>query len=84
MTRKIRNVILFLLVVILTGCSKPLFNSKWTSEKAPADFVARFETSKGSFDVEIKGGVSVLHGMGKKAGAMLYLSILRTIQDLIR
>lgn len=41
------------LSIILFSCTKSLFQSKWTTEKSPAGFVARFETSKGSFDVEV-------------------------------
>ncbi len=41
-------------VLLLTACSKPVFKSKWINERSPENFVTRFETSKGSFDVEIK------------------------------
>ncbi|MGC4041366.1 MAG: peptidylprolyl isomerase [Flavobacterium sp.] len=34
-------------------CSKSTFSPKWTKEPAPANFVARFETSKGNFDIEV-------------------------------
>ncbi|MGV3697484.1 peptidylprolyl isomerase [Flavobacterium sp.] len=34
-------------------CSKSTFNPKWTEEPAPPTFVARFETSKGTFDIEV-------------------------------
>ena len=37
----------------MTGCSKPLFKTSWTTEKAPDVFNARFETSKGNFDVQV-------------------------------
>jgi peptidyl-prolyl cis-trans isomerase A (cyclophilin A) len=45
----------FLLFVSLyfVGCSAPDFNPEWTKEVAPATFVARFETSKGNFDIEV-------------------------------
>lgn len=43
-----------LLILSLYGCSRSVFKSKWTNQKSPASFVARFETSKGSFDVEVK------------------------------
>ncbi len=34
-------------------CSKSTFNPQWTKETAPSSFVARFETSKGNFDIEV-------------------------------
>lgn len=47
---------LFLLILIFAsaGCSKPKFKSKWIREKAPETFLARFETSKGIIDVNIR------------------------------
>lgn len=49
-----KQIIFFLIIMLFTSCSKPLFKTRWTKEIAPADFIARFETSKGNFDVEIK------------------------------
>jgi cyclophilin family peptidyl-prolyl cis-trans isomerase len=40
-------------MVLFSACSKPIFKSKWLKEEAPANFTARFETTKGVFDVEI-------------------------------
>ena len=40
-------------MVLFSACSKPTFKSKWLKEQAPANFTARFETTKGVFDVEI-------------------------------
>ena len=40
-------------MVLFSACSKPAFKSKWIKEQAPANFTARFETTKGVFDVEI-------------------------------
>lgn len=37
----------------LICCSKSTFDAKWTKEPAPPTFVARFETSKGNFDIEV-------------------------------
>ena len=56
---RIENVLLRglgILVVLLLfpSCSKSIFKSKWTREEAPPSFQARFETSKGSFDIEVK------------------------------
>ncbi len=43
----------FVFVLLLVGCAKPVFKSKWLNEQAPDNFITRFETSKGNFDVEI-------------------------------
>lgn len=43
----------FVILLLLIGCAKPVFKSKWLDEQAPANFITRFETSKGNFDVEI-------------------------------
>jgi peptidyl-prolyl cis-trans isomerase A (cyclophilin A) len=42
-----------LLGILLIGCTKAVYKSKWIREKAPETFVTRFETSKGNFDVQI-------------------------------
>ena len=45
---------LFIFITLLFyGCTKSLFQSKCTTEKSPAGFITRFETSKGSFDIEV-------------------------------
>lgn len=36
------------------SCSKKLFNEKWTKEKAPSEFKAKFETTKGDFEIYAK------------------------------
>ncbi|RYD80356.1 MAG: peptidylprolyl isomerase [Sphingobacteriales bacterium] len=49
--------ILTIIVVVFAGissCKYPVFKSSWTKEKAPAFFTARFETSKGNFDLRIQ------------------------------
>ena len=44
---------IILLFIVITGCSTPVFKSSWATERAPEIFKARFETSKGSFDLQI-------------------------------
>lgn len=44
---------ILLLFIVLTGCSKPVFKSSWATERSPETFNARFETSKGAFDLQI-------------------------------
>ena len=47
------GVLTFILALMVLSCSRPAFKAKWTTENAPDVFTARFETSKGNFDVEI-------------------------------
>lgn len=48
-----KNTLLIALAFAIFGCSKPAFEPKWTKEKAPETFSARFETTKGNFDITI-------------------------------
>lgn len=41
-------------VLVLIGCGPAIFRAKWTKEIAPPLFLARFETSKGNFEVEVE------------------------------
>lgn len=49
-----QKILFFFLLVILTSCKDSEFKTEWTKEKAPETFAARFETTKGDFDIEIK------------------------------
>jgi cyclophilin family peptidyl-prolyl cis-trans isomerase len=51
---------LILLLFLFAGCAKPEFKTRWISEKAPDVFTARFETSRGNFDVQITRELSPL------------------------
>lgn len=44
--------------LICLGCSQRTFKVRWTKEKAPENFTARFETSKGNFDIAIERQLS--------------------------
>lgn len=48
-----RFVLILLLSIITIGCKKEPFNATWTKEKAPKVFKAKFETTKGDFEIEI-------------------------------
>lgn len=48
-----KKLLFVLIVVIQISCTKPAFNQKWANEKAPENFITRFETSKGKFDIQI-------------------------------
>lgn len=51
---KIKYILGFLLFIFLIGScnSSKVFKEKWTKKEAPAIFKARFETTKGNFDIE--------------------------------
>ncbi len=44
--------VILLLFTAFSACSPKSFRSKWTKEKAPASFTARFETTEGNFEIE--------------------------------
>ncbi len=48
-----KKILFCVLITLIIGCSPSIFKSKWTKETAPEIFVARFETSKGTFDLEV-------------------------------
>ena len=48
-----RRFIWFIFFAVLVGCSKPLFRSAWIKNVAPEKFKAKFETSKGNFEIEV-------------------------------
>ena len=45
--------LIFIIAFFLVCCSKATFNPKWTTKTAPSTYTARFETSKGNFDIEV-------------------------------
>src|SRR6476620_12450065 len=49
--------LLFLLIIVF-GCKEQDFNPQWTVEQAPPKFSARFETTKGDFDIEVTRNLS--------------------------
>ncbi len=49
-----KKIVILLMIVIVSSCSKKLFKEKWTKEQAPETFKARFETTQGSFDIIAK------------------------------
>lgn len=48
-----QKVIFILFSVFLIGCNPVDFKPEWTTEKSPEIFNARFETTKGNFEIEI-------------------------------
>jgi len=49
-----KKIIYLLVVLFLISCNTKTFDQKWTQEKAPEYFKARFETTQGDFDIEAK------------------------------
>lgn len=48
-----RTLLLLFLTVIVSSCKESEFNTEWTKEQAPDTFTARFETTKGDFEIEV-------------------------------
>lgn len=48
-----KRISIVLLLLAITSCSKTIFKSSWVHEKAPENFITRFETTKGNFDISI-------------------------------
>lgn len=46
--------------MLLVGCARSNFKQKWLKEESPSNYIARFETTKGVFDVEITRDWSLL------------------------
>lgn len=46
-----RKIILLLSIVLLSSCASVKFKERWLKEEAPNTFKARFETTKGNFDI---------------------------------
>lgn len=49
-----KKLLAFALLFTLFSCSEKVFKEKWTKQKAPTSFKARFETTQGNFDIEAK------------------------------
>ncbi|MGB3469012.1 MAG: peptidylprolyl isomerase [Cyclobacteriaceae bacterium] len=43
-----------LLIAMVSGCTPATFKSRWLKKEAPEEFRARFETTKGNFDIIAK------------------------------
>ena len=49
-----KHILFLFIIVALSSCSQKIFKEKWTQQKAPDTFKARFETTKGDFDIIAK------------------------------
>ncbi|MGB3149166.1 MAG: peptidylprolyl isomerase [Maribacter sp.] len=48
-----KKYLLALVIICVISCSPKLFREKWTKETAPENFTVVFDTSKGSFQIEV-------------------------------
>jgi peptidyl-prolyl cis-trans isomerase A (cyclophilin A) len=46
-----KRIFLLVCILLLSSCATSKFKEKWLKEKAPNTFKARFETTKGNFDI---------------------------------
>ena len=46
------KILLIACIVLFTSCATKKFKEKWFAKEAPVTFRARFETTKGNFDIE--------------------------------
>jgi len=46
-----KKVLLLVCILLIASCAPKKFNEKWLTKKAPLTFKARFETTKGNFDI---------------------------------
>lgn len=49
-----RTLFLLLTIFFIHGCKKSDFKPEWTQEQAPEIYKAKFETTKGDFEIEVK------------------------------
>lgn len=48
-----KKTILLLILAVAIGCKESAFKMEWTKEQSPVTFTARFETTKGNFEIEV-------------------------------
>lgn len=46
-----KRILLLVSIVLIASCAPKKFNQKWLNAEAPVTFKARFETTKGNFDI---------------------------------
>lgn len=78
---------LLLGILLIVSCSPKLFKEKWTEEKAPEYFKARFETTQGNFEIIAKrewspNGVDRLYQLIKH-DFYTQISLYRVLPDFV-
>ena len=69
------RLLLLIVLVIFVGCKESGFKPEWTNEVSPETFTARFETTKGEFDITVERRLS------PKAADRLYQLIKHGFYD---
>lgn len=82
-----RKLAILLLGIITLACSQKTFKTKWTEEQAPEAFKARFETTKGNFDIQARRewspeGVDRLYQLIKN-GFYEDIALFRVVPDFV-
>jgi peptidyl-prolyl cis-trans isomerase A (cyclophilin A) len=80
-------IIAFVLISLLMTCNRNTFKDKWTQQQAPDYFQARFETTKGHFDIEARRewaptGVDRLYQL-IKSGFYQDIALFRVVPDYV-
>jgi len=83
-----KQLLLILLIGVLFGaCSKTVFKEKWTTQHAPVEFKAKFETSDGNFEIVSKRvwspeGVDRLYQL-IKSGFYTDIAVFRVVPNFV-
>lgn len=85
--KKMKKLLFLFSLFMFFSCSKKLFNEKWTKEKAPSEFKAKFETTKGDFEIYAKRewspqGVDRLYSLIKN-GFYTDIAIFRVVPNFV-
>lgn len=70
-----KAMLIFCLTVLYSCADAPKFKPEWATEQAPETFTASFETTKGTFEIEVKRNLS------PKAADRLYQLVKRGYYD---
>lgn len=82
-----KNFFYLFLLFVLVACSPKIFKEKWTKQKAPNEFKARFETTQGNFDIIAKRewspqGVDRLYSLIKN-GFYTDVAVFRVVPNFV-
>jgi len=82
-----KRFLLTFIIISIVSCSPKIFNEKWTKKQSPEQFKARFETTKGNFDVIAKRewspqGVDRLYQL-IKSGFYTDVALFRVIPEFV-
>jgi len=82
-----KKVLLLVGILLIASCAPKKFNEKWLTKKAPLTFKARFETTKGNFDIVARrawspNGVDRLYQLIKN-GYYNDVALFRVVPDFV-